>query len=198
MRPSRSFIASTPVVVAALLSPAAAHAAGGEGTTVTTLVWHAINFALLVGIIVYFARSPLQAHLASRRENIEASIDGARRELDAAERRLSEWQGKVESLDSEMEELRRTVREQAESEAAQLLKDAREGAERIGRDAAAAVDQEVRVARERLRAEAAALSVQLAGELLEQRVTDEDRQRLLDDFVDRVERAATIGSEASG
>ncbi len=194
-----SFARSSAAAAAALLLlPELALAAGDEGGGAMSVVWHALNLALLLGVIVYFARAPLRSYLAARRYEIENNIANARTELEAAERRLSEWQGKVASLDSEMNELRRTVSAQAESEAAELLAEARAAAERIRRDAAAAVDQEVRVARQRLRAEAAALSVRLAGDLLEEKVTDQDRQRLVDDFVTRVERASTSGPEANG
>jgi len=169
------------------LAPGAAFAS--EHASPTTLVWHGVNLLLLLGVIGYFARAPLRTFFAERRRKIEAGIEGARAELAAAERRLAECRDRMGSLDRELEEIRRSVRAQAESERERLLAEARAAAERIERDASAAIDQEARRARERLRGEAAELAVRLAGDLLRGQLTETDRTRLVDEFVERVERA---------
>ena len=64
---------------------------------------------------------------------------------------------------------------------------ARLAAERIKRDAASGVDREVERAKQALRDEAADLSVELAGKLLQEHVTDGDRDRLVDEFVAEIE-----------
>ena len=50
-----------------------------------------------------------------------------------------------------------------------------------------AIDHELRRARASLRDEAADLALQLAAEALRARVTDEDRARLVDEFIDTIE-----------
>jgi F-type H+-transporting ATPase subunit b len=79
------------------------------------------------------------------------------------------------------------ARERAEQERSQILEDARATAERIKRDAASGVDREVERAKQALRDEAADLSVELAGKLLQEQVTDGDRDRLVDEFVAEIE-----------
>ena len=56
------------------------------------------------------------------------------------------------------------------------------------------VEQELRRAREQLRDEASALSIQLASELLRAQVTDTDRDRLLDEFTAKIEQPSSNGS----
>jgi len=145
--------------------------------------WHAVNLALIVGVIFYFARNPIRTFMADRRGGIEHGIEAAQRELASAEQRLAECQQRLATLDREIEEIRRSVREQAEGERTRLLADARAAAERIRRDAAIAVEQEGRSARDKLRAEVAELAVRLAGDALERQVGDADHARLVDDFV---------------
>ena len=174
-------------VVLVLLAPALAWASEENGAHASSLFWHAINLALVVGVIGYFARTPIRTYMAERRQNIEAGIEAARRELSEAESRLVACNERVASLDREIEEIRRTVHAQAENERERLLADARVAAERIRRDAHAAVEQESRRAREDLRNEAAEMAVRLAGDLLKRQVTDSDRARLVDEFVERVE-----------
>jgi F-type H+-transporting ATPase subunit b len=169
-----------------VLIPVLARASEEGGGHESKLFWHAINLALALGVIGYFARAPIRTYMAERRQNIEAGIEAARRQLAEAERQLAACDERMTSLDHEIEEIRRSVRAQAANERERLLADARAMAERIRRDAHTAVEQESRRAREELRNEAAEMAVRLAGDLLKRQVTDSDRARLVDDFVERV------------
>lgn len=180
-----------------LLAPALALASEEGGAHESSFLWHAINLALVVGVIGYFVRTPIRTYMAERRQNIEAGIEAARRELSEAESRLAACNDRVASLDREIEEIRRTVHAQAENERDRLLADARVAAERIRRDAHAAVEQESRRAREDLRNEAAEMAVRLAGDLLKRQVTDSDRARLVDEFVERVESSPPAAATRS-
>ena len=86
-------------------------------------------------------------------------------------------------LESELEEIRATSRQRAEAERERIIQDARATAERIRHDATAAVELELRRAREILREEATQLAIELAGERLSQEVTEADRDRLIDEFI---------------
>jgi F0F1-type ATP synthase membrane subunit b/b' len=180
--------AARSLALAAVLAsvPLSAQASEAEGGG--SIVWHVVNLLLVIAVIVYFARTPVVRFFADRRQKIEDGIESARRELEAAQQRLAECQQRVARLDEELEEIRRTVRTQAENESVRLVADARATAERIRRDTLAAAEQEVRHAREVLRAETADLAVKLAGDLLRNQVGDADRVRLADEFVQRVER----------
>jgi F-type H+-transporting ATPase subunit b len=178
--------------LALALLPVAARAAseGGEhGAGGMTLVWHALNLLILIGILVYFGRGPIAAFLNARRAQIEDGIQSAGRELAEAEKRLAACEQRAAQLDAELDEIRRVVREQAEGERDRLLAEAQATSERIRRDAVAAAEQEVRHARDRLRTETVDLAVKLASEILRGQVNDADRKRLVDDFVQGVEQA---------
>lgn len=178
------------------LAPALAFASEEGGAHESHLVWHLVNLALILGVLIYFARRPLQNFMAERRTSIEQSLASAKQELATAEARLAECNARVASLDREIEEIKSNVRAQAESERDRLLADAHAAADRIRRDAVVAVEQEGRRARTALREEAAEIAVRLAGDLLKRQVGDADRARLVDEFVASVESspAATARS----
>ncbi len=178
----------------AALAPAVAFAAAGgdeHGGGVRDFVWHSVNLLLLIAALVYFARGPIAGFLNERRAKIEDGIQSAGRELADAERKLADCEQRIASLDGEIDGIRSAVQRQAESERDRLLAEAHGTAERIRRDAVAAVEQEVRRARTQLRAETVDLAVQLAGELLRSQVSDADRTRLVDDFVQRIDAPET-------
>lgn len=179
---SRSFLGALLLLLVA--SPAAASEEGGG---LMEFVWEAGNLLLLLGVLFYLGRKPVLNYLSERRQRIQDNLANSERLLKEAEARLAEWNQKASKLDVEIEELRQMARERAEQERSQILEDARATADRIKRDAASGVDREVERAKQALRDEAADLSVELAGKLLQDHVTDGDRDRLVDEFVAEIE-----------
>ena len=55
------------------------------------------------------------------------------------------------------------------------------------------VEQELRRAQKELREEASSLAIELAAQILEQQVGEPDRDRLMDEFISRVESGASPG-----
>ncbi len=178
-----------------VLSASPAHASDPSEGTLSSLLWPALNLAILIGVLVYFARKPLHAYFGARRSEIQGRLQSAADQLSAAEAAHTKWQRRLIGLDQELEEIRRMSRERAEAERERILADARASAERIRRDAAAAAQLELRRARETLCKEATQLAIELASERLAREVTDADRDRLIDEFIDRV--GAAPGPAAS-
>ena len=96
-------------------------------------------------------------------------------------------QRRLVDLGSEIEGIREEAGRRAEEEADRILVDARATADRIRRDAQAAVGQELRRAQSTLREEAADLALELAARKLNEEVGEADRERLVDEFILRVE-----------
>jgi len=178
---------------ALLLAALPAHAESGEHGGVRDLLFSALNFALLIGVLVYFARKPIVDFFADRRRRIQDELKAAADLRTEAETRYAKWQRRLMDLESELAEIRATARERAAAEREHILADAAAGAERIRRDALAAVDQELLRARAQLRREAADLALELASEALRRQVTGADQDRLLDEFVATIERAPAAG-----
>lgn len=185
-------IARLALLTVALLAPgvALAQEGGHEGGGLETLLAHAFNFLLLLGVLIYVLRKPLTQFFANRRRTIQHDLERAGALLAEAQARLAEWEGRIARLDAEVAGIQVAVRERAEAERGRILEEARVSAERIRRDAQAAVEQEARRARETLRAEAAELAVELATKLVREQVTEADHTRLLDEFVGRVQQGA--------
>lgn len=171
-----------------LLAAAPASAAGGEeGGDGLLFPW--LNFALLIGVLVFLTRKPVREFFAGRRRAIQDALESAAELQRQAEERHAKWQRRLVDLDRELDEIRRLGRERVEAEREHILADARAGAERIQRNARSAIEQELRRAREQLREEASDLALELAAGLLRDRVNDSDRDRLVDEFIARVEQA---------
>ncbi len=170
--------------VCAWLAPGAAWAAAGG----MSQVWEAVNLILLIGVLVYFARKPVLSFLHDRRAEIEGNLESSEKLLKDAEGRLEEWSQRAAQLDTEAQSIRDDARRAAEQERDAIIADARLTADRIRKSAGAVVDRELRIARERLRSEVADLATGLAARILAEQVTSEDRSRLVDEFVQKIEQ----------
>jgi F-type H+-transporting ATPase subunit b len=172
-----------------------AHASDDSASSMQAFVWPAVNLVILMAVLVYFARKPLRDYFDKRRSEIQSDLQTAADQLATAETTYANWQRRMIDLDGELNEIRATSRQRAEAERERIIADARVSAERIRRDATAAVELELRRAREILREEAEQLAIELAGERLTREVTDTDRDRLIDEFIDLI--ASTPSSGAS-
>ena len=188
-------IARSATALFSFLLAVPAYASDQPADGLLSLLWPAANLVILLAVLVYFARKPLRAYFDKRRSDIQGELQTAADQLATAETTYANWQRRMIDLDGELEEIRATSRKRAEAERERIIEDARASAERIRRDATAAVDLELRRAREVLREEAAQLAIELAGERLAREVTDTDRDRLVDEFIDLI--ATTPGSDAN-
>lgn len=169
-----------------------AHAAEGSSAT-RDFVWQIVNFALLIGVLVYFARKPIQQYFAGRREQIRSEVESGADLLKQAEGRFAEWQQKLAEIDSELDEIRAEANRSARAERDRILTDARAAADRMRRDARAAMEHELRRAQTELRAEASDLATEFAEAILREQVRDGDLERLVDEFISHVEHAPSGG-----
>ncbi|HIF94639.1 MAG: ATP synthase F0 subunit B [Myxococcales bacterium] len=170
--------------------------AGNEDALKDTL-YQALNLALLLGVLFYFGRKPIAEFFATRRDGISSELDEAADLLKQAEQRNSELQRRLVDLGSEVEGIREDAGRRAEEEAERILADARATADRIRRDAQAAVAQELRRAQTQLHDEAADLAMEIAARKLTEQVGEADRDRLVDEFILRIEPTSTT-SETEG
>lgn len=174
----------------------AAWAAGGggehadPGAALKDTIYQGINLLLLLAVLVYFGRRPIREYFAARRDGIQSELSQAARLLSEAEQRNAELQRRLVDLSSEIEGIREQANRRAEDEAERILADARATADRIRRDAQASVEQELRRAKLALREEAADLALEIAARKLADQVSASDRERLVDEFITRVEPAA--------
>jgi F-type H+-transporting ATPase subunit b len=178
-----------------LLIATPALAAGGEGGG---LLYPIINFVLLIAALVYFARKPVLKFFNDRRGEIQNDLKKSSDLLAEAEAKFVSWQRKLVDLDEELETIREKSRQRAEHERENIIADATASAERIRADAMAAIEQELRRSRAVLREEAADLALELAESLLRDQVNDGDRQRLVGEFIERIEEPTAPNETGTG
>lgn len=165
------------------------HAAHAEhAADWSLLAFHAFGLAVLLGVLVYFAREPLQRMLRDRSDGLRRQLEDARTALEAANKANAAIRARLDRIADENETLVREAAELAEVERDRALERARAAAERVREEAKRSADQEIERARGELQREAARLAISLAGEMVRSNLTPDDEGRMISEFVDRIGR----------
>ncbi len=166
---------------------AAEEGAAHSGPNWFHLAVQILNVVVLGYVLYRFAGGPISKALRERSQGIRTQIRDSESRLLEAEAELAELRERLAGFEAESADLLAQVALQAQTERERTMERARQGAERIREEGRRVADNEILRAREALRNEAAALATRIASEILRERLTAEDDQRLLRDFVQRVE-----------
>src|SRR5665647_881112 len=149
--------------------------------------WRVLNFAVLVGIIVWaLKKADVKGSLAARQADIEKSLKDAETARDAAEAKLREYSVRLDQASKEIDELHAAIVREGEQEKGRIIAEANIAAEKIVAQAALSAEQETVKARNELRAEAARLAVEIATGKLTGAIAKNDHDRFVGEYLDKV------------
>jgi F-type H+-transporting ATPase subunit b len=152
-------------------------------------IYRWINFALLAGGLFYVLRKPLGAFFADRSSSIQKSLEEGRKALEASQAQLKAVEEKLQHLDEEIAEFKLAAAREMGAERERMRQATAQEAEKILQAARSQMDTATRAAQLDMRIYAARLAVELAEELIRQRLDDAARQRLVGQFLARLETA---------
>lgn len=178
------------IVAAPSIIMAAESAAPEEGGTWLGLMFFAINFALFVGILIYFVSPMARAFFRDRAVEIRSQID----RLNSAFKEAQDYANRAASKMAGLQQELATLTTEIESETAFLVKRIRENAttaaERIRRDTELTGSAIADAAQRRVRERLAATSAKLARDLIAATFDASDQARLIDGFMEKISREA--------
>jgi F-type H+-transporting ATPase subunit b len=153
---------------------------------ISQIIYPAINFLIFVYILKRFALPPVMAFLGSRRESIVKTVTEAADDKRRAEAIVLDYRARLARLDQETQRIQSELRAEGERDKARILREAEELAAKIKSDANVQVEQELKVARYRLRSEIARLAQKAAESVLRAHLTEADQKRLVEEFVGKL------------
>ena len=155
----------------------AAHDAGWWPT-----IWKAANFAILVGVLVYFLRAPIMGYLDGRIGQVREDLVTAAKTRETAVRQLAEIDAKLAALPAELEALKTRGAEDLVAERARIEQDAQAERQRVLEHTRREIDMRLRVAKRELLELGATLAVNVASERIKASMTPDDQARLVDRY----------------
>jgi F-type H+-transporting ATPase subunit b len=142
-----------------------------------------INFGILAAGYYLLGRKPIATGLQSRRDTITREIEEAQRMRQEAEERAKRYQAQLDTLQEETRTARDALVRAGEAERDRVIREAEAKAERMRKDAEFLVAQEIKQVHEDLLREAVEVAVTAAQELLKQRITPADQERLAEEYL---------------
>ena len=143
-----------------------------------------VNFAVVAGVIFWFAKKNLPAMFRSRTASIQSALEEARKTSQEAKRRLSNIEARLSKLDVEIGEMRRAAEQEAAGEEMRIKAAAEEDARKIVESAEQEIMAAAKLARRELKAYAANLAVSLAKKQI--RVDPSTDQGLMRSFTEQL------------
>jgi F-type H+-transporting ATPase subunit b len=153
------------------------------------VLWSIVNLVAFFGLVVYLAKKPLTKFLGGRRAEIETLLAKAEDDRRRAEALAGELAARLAQIEAELAGVKAAAKKDAEAEHAALLSEAEREAERLVGRMTGEIESRVRHARAELTAYAGDLSLEMARDLLQHKITADDRTRLVADGVDAVAKA---------
>lgn len=176
------------VVPVILLSSTSAIAAsdGGSSWTPWLLMWRVINTIALLGLLIYFVKKPLVNFFQERKNSIARELEEAREKRDEAIRLIEEYKTKMAGMEQELAKMSGELKKAAESDSQKLVATAEKLSAAMIESARVTAEQEVRKARILLKNEAVELAMTMAEALIKQKINDQDRKRIVEDYLVKV------------
>ena len=212
-RASLSALAVCALIAALFLSPAAVAAqegghaaaptaggaqAGGHGNAeaahgsehpIRDLVAKLLNFGILVGVLVYFLKTPIAGYLSGRSAQIRQDLIAAAEMRRTATAQLEEIQKRLSKLPEELAALKSRGEEDVRNEKIRLADTARVERERLLEQTRREIAMRLRMARRELTEYAAELAVDVAHDRIQRTITPDDQLRLVDRYTAQLREA---------
>ena len=187
MRNSAWIFILTVAAVACFSSFALAAEAGEEHHfNWTDLILRITNIAIFAGVLYWLLRKPFKAFLTGRREKIQNQIENLNKRKADALARMDDVERRTNNLDQERESILAEYKAQGEAMRKAIIEKAEAAAEQIKTQARISAEQEARLAKERILAEAADQVLAQARAMLEDQLTKEKHEELIDKYLNRV------------
>ena len=173
--------------------PPAAEASGQEASAAhdswAPVIAKAVNFLLLVGLLVYFLRAPVRGYLDSRIGKVREDLVTAAQTREAAVRQLAQIDAKLAALPAEIEALKRRGAEDLVTERARIEQEAEAERRRLLEHTRREIEMRLRLAKRELLELAANLAVAAATERIKASITPQDQARLVDRYTTQIAQA---------
>jgi F-type H+-transporting ATPase subunit b len=149
--------------------------------------WKLLNMFLFLGFLAYLLGGPIKRAFADRTGAIRKTADDARERRTKADQMAADIQARLARLDAELQAIRDKAQTDGERQKRELMAAAEAEAKKLIANAQSEVDNRLRQARTELTDYAGELAAQRAEQILREKITDADRQKLFQESLAEVE-----------
>ena len=161
----------------------AGEASHGGAEFLKGILFSTINVGLLVGVLVYFLRSPFRNFLKGRKEKWQSDIETAQKNLHEAQDQYRECHQRLRDFEEEVQMMYRGAQEMVHSYRQKMEREAQGASEQLRRETELLIKQEFSKAREEIRQLIVENALDTAESILKERMGSSDHKKIINEFV---------------
>jgi F-type H+-transporting ATPase subunit b len=177
-------------VLGIVIATAVIASEGGHGAEQYTFMgdWlpRLINFAIIVGALVFFLRKPMRDMFKNRTAEIAKAMEESKAARERALAALAEMERKAREMDAETRTMIADAQVRGEKDKQALIEEGRKIVLDIQAQVKLGVEIEVQKAKADLAIEASRLAVDLAEGKIKDKITSQDHERIVKDYISSV------------
>ena len=145
-----------------------------------------VNFAIIAGVLVYFARIPIRDFFKNRSIEIAKAMQESKEARDRAVAALAEMERKIKELEAETGRLVADAQTRGEKDRQALVEEGKKVVADVQTQVKQGIDIEVQKAKDALAIEAALLSIDLAEGRIKEKISNQDHERIVKEYISKV------------
>lgn len=157
-----------------------------EGINTGDIAFQLIMFILLLLLLRKYAFGPLMGIMKQREDHIANEIEAAERSRKQAEKIAAEQNEALKNARQEAQELIENAKKLGEQQQKDIIEAAKVEGARLKESALKEIQQEKDQAISALREQVASLSVLIASKVIEKELSEQDQQKLIDEYIKEV------------
>jgi F-type H+-transporting ATPase subunit b len=168
--------------------PAHESEGGAKFLGLPTWIWKFINMVAFLALLVWLLKGPVKSAIASRHESIRREAVEAQERRARSEQMASEISARLAKLEEDVKTIRERAQSEGERQKREMIAAAEAESKKILQGARNEVESRLKAARQELTEYAGELASQRAEQLLREKITDADRDKLFRDSLSEIER----------
>jgi F-type H+-transporting ATPase subunit b len=152
-------------------------------------IWKLLNMFLFFGFLAYLLGGPVKRAFSDRTEAIRSTAEAARERRVKADQMAADIQARLSRIEGEVKAIHDRAQSEGERQKQELMAAAEAEAKKLIANAQSEVDNRLRHARAELTEYAGQLAAQRAEQILREKITDADREKLFKESLAEVEGA---------
>ncbi|WP_110112620.1 F0F1 ATP synthase subunit B [Bacillus sp. CGMCC 1.16541] len=159
---------------------------GAAGLNTGDILFQLVMFLILLVLLRKFAWGPLMGIMKEREDHIANEIASAEKQNAEAKKLMEEQRQAMKESRQEVQALMESARKSAEDKKEEIMATARAEADRMKEAAKKEIEQEKEQAVAALREQVASLSVLIASKVIEKELSEQDQEKLINEYIQEV------------
>lgn len=145
-----------------------------------------VNFGIIAFVVVYYMRKPARDFFANRTAEIAKAMQESKEARERAVAALSEMERKIKDMEAETGRLVADAQARGEKDRQALIEEGKKVAQDVQSQVKQGIEIEVQKARSALAMEASLLSIDLAEGRIKEKISSQDHERMVKEYIAKV------------